>query len=113
MKWDIDKALRALEHLETSGTSLDRILVRLDDTEGIKRLGLVTKKTSGYSTVWALGLGKLSQRKLFFHGWTIREAYLKARKAVKKMPSDDLVWYGIPTLKKRSNSYASARRKRK
>jgi hypothetical protein len=113
MKWDIDKALALLEDPGTSGTSLDRILIHVADAEGMKRLGLKFRKTGGYAIVWALGLGKLAQRKIFFHGKTIHEAYLKARRAVKKMSATDRAWYGIPTPKKRSNSYASARRKAK
>jgi len=113
MKWDIDKALTKLEDPATTGTSLDRILLRLDDTEAMKRLGLKPKKTEGYAVAWAIGIGKQAQRKLFFHGFTIREAYLKARRFVKTMGPEDRAWYGIPAFKKRSNSFATARRKRK
>jgi hypothetical protein len=114
MKWDIDKALQQLEHPGTSGTVVERVLIRVDDDSTVKRLGLKFKKgLTGYQIVWVLGLGKLSQRKLFFHGRTIREAYLEARRGVKKMSAADRDWYGIPAPKKRSNSYASARRKKK
>jgi hypothetical protein len=112
MKWDIDKALRQLEDPRASGTAIDRILVDATNPQLLADLRLTTPKTSETAAVaWAVGIGKSAQRKLFFYGWTIREAYLKARREVKKMTLSAREGYGIPTPKKRSNSYASARKK--
>lgn len=113
MKWDIDKALRSLEDPHSAGTSVDRTLIDVSHTQLLADLRLKAPKgAEGSMLVWTLGIGKLAQRKLFIHGWSIREAYLKARRIVNKMTVSDRTWYGIPTPKKR-NSYASARRKAK
>lgn len=113
MKWDIDKALSLLEIPGTAGTCIDRVLVGLRDTGTIERLGLTSRKTSeGHAMVWALGLGKLANRKVWFYGWTIREAYLKAKKAVKKMSTEDLCWYGIQPPRSKKNSFISARKRK-
>jgi hypothetical protein len=119
MKWDIDKALDALENTGAPGTVIERIQVDPEDEVVLKQIAL--KVTPGvrrkyesqrYFPVRVVGIGKLQERKLWFHGWTIREAYLRARRAIMKMSASDLAWYGVVPKKKR-NSFTTARRKRK
>lgn len=119
MKWDIDKALKGLESSGTQGTLFERILINPEDQGVLSNLGLkltpalkakMKSESLQLLPAWALGVGKSAQRKLFFHAWTLREAYLKARRGVKKMTPSDLAWYGL-TVPKKSNSYAAAKRK--
>ncbi len=121
MKWDIDKAILALEAAGGPGTVLERILINPEDEAVQKTLGLklsvadrAKAKKMGQQLVaaWAMGVGKSATRKLFFYAWTIREAYLMARRGLKKLSPSDLAWYGVAIPKKR-NSFAAAKRKKK
>ena len=117
MKWDIDKALLALEASGSPGSVLERVLVNPEDTPLLTSLKLkvppkVKNQNLQLVPVWCLGLGKSAQRKIFFHAWTIREAYLRARRGLKAMTKGDLEWYGVAVPRK-SNSYAAAKRKAK
>jgi hypothetical protein len=84
-KWDIDKALGSLEAiLETTipGTILQKIIM---DTSLMVEVGMKPKPEHverGHGIVWSLGIGELLEAKRFFHGHTIREAYLRARKGL-------------------------------
>lgn len=116
MKWDIDKALSALES-GGSGTIIETLQVDLTDTLVLKQLGLkptpyIRRTYERFAPVRVLGVGKLQARKLFFHGWTIREAFLKARRTLQQLSKSELDWYGVVIVKKR-NSFASARRKKR
>ncbi len=121
MKWNIDKAIEALEGTPAPGSVIERVLVNPDDAELLGNLKLkltpairsrVNNENLQLVPVWCFGVGKLAQRKLFFHGWTIREAYLLARRSLKEMSKSDLEWYGVAVPRK-SNSYAAAKRKHK
>jgi hypothetical protein len=118
MKWDIDKAIRALETSNGPGTVLERVVINPQDVGLLAILDLkltpkqwakAEKENLQTAVVWAFGIGRLAQRKLFFHAWTIREAYLKARRKLKTMSKGDLEWYGVQ-LPKKSNSFAAAKR---
>jgi hypothetical protein len=114
MKWDIDKALASLEDPKTAGTDICRVMVDVTNPQLLADLRLSAPKTDlKVLPAWVLCLGPMMGRKLMVYGWTIREAHLKARRDVKKMTLSMRQAYGLPTPKKRSNSYASARRSRK
>jgi hypothetical protein len=89
VRWDIDKAL-----------------VSLGGDPNIQQAHLSvageTKK------VWCIKFTKA----LLFHGRSIHEAYLNARRELKKLDDETLTVAGITRPKKRSNSYATARRKK-
>jgi hypothetical protein len=82
-KWDIDNLLRKLEPEYGAGTSLERVVM---DFEVLKKEGLKPTEAQlkrGTANVWCLGLGFLGMPKAFFYGQTIRQAFLRARKAAK------------------------------
>lgn len=110
MKWDIDKALKALE-LEyiVPGTSFSRVLldVGLMEREGMKPTA--KEKEDRSIRAWCFGIGRLLEAKEFFYGRTIREAYLKARRFLKKLNSQQREVLGVQ-LPKRSNNYMAAKR---
>jgi len=111
MKWDIDKALRNIEATDIPGTDIQRLLldITLFETYGVKPTPEQVQRKGGY--VWCLAIGKQLQRKLFFYGNEIHEAYLKARRQVKKLTPEECMFYGVKVPKKR-NTYASAKRKK-
>jgi hypothetical protein len=83
MKWDIDKALRPYEPDSLPGTTLTRIYL---DVACLKRDKLkITPETleRGGVNGWCLGIGHIHLAKAFFYGLTIRECFLRARKAAK------------------------------
>jgi hypothetical protein len=95
MRWNIDKSLAALEVGQSvPGTALQRVLM---DAAIMIQEGLKPKSEHlerGHGFVWCLSIGLAYERKFFFHGHTIREAYLRARKGLgltkkgrKKCPS--------------------------
>lgn len=103
MKWDIDKALRALEDSTVPGTSVGRVV--LSGVELMEReVGRLTaeEREKGYVLVWCLGLGKTYERKVFVYGRTIRAAHLRARKVVKTMTPDEREFYGVKGPKARA-----------
>ena len=109
MKWDIDKALRALEDSQIPGTTVSRVF--LYGTETMERAGLVPtaeELTKDSIFAWCLALGKIQERKLFVYGRTIRSAYLKARKIIKSLSAEDLAFFGLKAPN-RSNSFLAAR----
>ena len=111
MNWDIDKALTALEDSSIPGTAINRVLMDLDTMkrEGIKPTPAQVERKCGF--VWGLSIGRQNDRKVFFHAHTIHEAFLKARRALKKASPAEREFFGVKIPKKR-NSYASARRKK-
>jgi hypothetical protein len=82
-KWDIDKALQKLEPIRAAGTMIERAMVEVDvmKTKGVKPTPLQVEK--GYGMLWCVGLGIMGMPKAFFYGQTIRQAFLRARKAAK------------------------------
>lgn len=100
-KWDIDKALLAVEASLIPGTSISR--VTLSGVELMEReLGKLRdeERQKGYVAVWSLGLGRLHEPKRFIYGRTIREAYLRARRVLKKMGPEEKVFLGVQVPKK-------------
>jgi len=109
MKWDIDKALKSYEPESCPGTTISRVLMGTDlfQRHGIKlpHASKLSKKPSGNTvsvevdevvtmipfveskiesmSVWCLAIGFVMEPKAFFYGLTIRECFLKARKAAK------------------------------
>ncbi len=87
MKWNPDKAFAQLEAtLPTNapGTELRRIVM---ETRVMPEHGLKPKTAdvaAGQGLVWCLAIGVMQMPKRFFYGRTIREAYLKARRALLK-----------------------------
>lgn len=111
MKWDIDKALSKLEASSIAGTTISRVLVDYENAATLEKLGLKAPR-SKKSKAWCVGLGLLHTPKLFFHGWTIHEAYLKCRKAVRELSAESLQFYGLTKPTKRSNSFNTARKRK-
>lgn len=101
MKWDIDKALIALEASGIAGTTLTRVMVSGEDMMK-EKIGRITdeERAQGYAKVWCLALGKLDERKLFVYDHTIHSAYLKARKVVRMLSDEDLKFLGLRRPKK-------------
>jgi hypothetical protein len=100
-KWDIDKALRALEASMIPGTSIIR--VTLGGAELMQReLGELTdeERQNDFANVWSLGLGRLNERHRFIYARTIREAYLRARRILKEMSPEEKAFFGVQAPKK-------------
>jgi len=113
MKWDIDKALTALEDSQIPGTTISRVF--LYGVEIMDRAGIVpTAEELAKDSIqaWCLALGRIQEHKLFIHGRTLRAAYLKARKVIKKLSSEELVHYGLKKPKY-SKGFEEARKFRK
>jgi len=89
MRWDIDKALKDLG----GDPIISKATLTVD---------------GGPRQIWVLKLNKH-----LFHGRSIHETYLNARKGLKKLPPEVLAAEGLKKPRKRSNSYASARRKKR
>lgn len=113
MRWDVDKALRALEDSIIPGTGFQRVtmsgLEMLEEHLG-KELRDEDRKR-GYAHLWCLGLGCQTQRKLFVYGYTVRTAYLRARKIVRKLPQEDLTLFGLVRPRKRKKAPSLQRRR--
>ena len=111
MKWDIDKALRALE-CDVPGTSISRVMadVPFMELHGFK----VTdqERARGGSLIWGIALGRLMEPKSFFYGRGIREAYLRARKFIRSLNDQQRKELGV-RLPRKSNTYLAAQRKSK
>jgi len=90
VRWDIDKALTSL-----GGEPV------------IQKATLTIEGEQ--KPVCCIKFGK----NILFHGRSIHEAYLNARKGLKKLDDAALIELGLIRPRKRSNSYASARRKKK
>lgn len=114
MKWDIDKALKALEGEGFPGTVICRVLLSGGDIIQRSNIPKPTEKELEFGVkAWSLGLGRAQSPKFFVFGRSIRSAYLQARKIIKKMNPKAREAYGIKAPKKNANSFASARRKHK
>ena len=91
MKWDVDRALEQLEGLLKSpvsnvppGTGVTRVYA---ETAFAYQHGIKPRTGDDpYILLWCLSVGYLMKPKEFFYGRTIREVYLKARKALLKKP---------------------------
>lgn len=85
-KWNIDKAILKLEKATYDGIPLGTIIQRvlldhaLLEKEGLRRKS--DHKDGGSTIVWCLALGPFGMAKRFFYGYTIYQAYQKARKFV-------------------------------
>lgn len=90
MKWDIDKALAALEDSGIAGTTITRVMIETPELIE-EKLGNVTEaeRTAGYAKAVCLALGKMSERKIFIHGRTIHSAYRRARLVVRRRSPGD------------------------
>lgn len=105
MKWDIDKAVASLEGSGVCGTSFSR--VELGDVEVMERyLGkavTAADRERGHVLVWCLSLGLIPYPKLFFYERTLHRLYLKTRRAVRSLSTEDLEYYGLkaPNRRKR------------
>lgn len=87
MKWNVDSDIQRLESLlecqDTPGTQIFRMLV---DKNFLDSMAMVPPKgTTGSSFfIWGILIGKMGFPKyMLSHGFTIKEAYLKAYKVVK------------------------------
>jgi hypothetical protein len=111
MKWDIDKALGTLE-LETPGTTAQRVIMSASLMKQHKLRVSKDDLERGSRIIWCLALGPLHLPKASFYGITIREAYLTARRFVKKASEQELLDMGIerPVY---SKGYLEARKQRK
>lgn len=106
MKWNIDKALTALESSNLPGTSVQRVTV--SGVELLEQhLGKELRdedRQRGYAHLWCLGLGRESHRKLFIYGYEIRTAYLRARRVMRRLPKEDLEFFGLARPRKRKKA---------
>jgi len=110
MKWDIDKALKALEDgSRISGTTVSRIQISGEDHAlkfGIRFTA--AERERGCAFVWCLALGIIQLPKLFFYDREIHGAYIKAKKAIKNLSDDELLYYAL-RKPRRSNSFMAAK----
>jgi len=104
MKWDIDKSLREFEAEILPGTNVSRALVDVHilEKQGVRLTPEQKKEDRQSVVVWSLAIGQMHRPKAFFYGQTIRQCYLRARKAVKKAKNGVLldVWGGEISLPK-------------
>ncbi len=109
MKWDIDKALVPLEPELSKGTALTRVLLSFDE---LRRLGFKVKpETAGFTEAWCLTLGKTRGPKLAYYGFGIHEAFLKAKKDIRRLKGKEaLTVVGLKPPRKKRNSFVSARK---
>jgi hypothetical protein len=104
MKWDIDKALKPLEPERLIGTSITRFYLDIDllKQEKLKITPETLERRGTHG--WCLGVGHVHLAKAFFYGLTIRECFLRARKAAKQQTLDQVTPWGRqefkPKLKK-------------
>lgn len=103
MRWDIDKAIEALEESGISGTLMQRVTV--SGAELLEQhLGKALRdedRARGYARVWCLGLGKENERKLFIYGYRLHTAFLKARQVVRRLSKEELEFYGLAQPQRR------------
>jgi len=84
MKWNIDCEIAKLEPSTAPGTQINRVLA---DVASMKNFGVKPTPAQidrGHGNIWVVALGYSYMPKAFFYGHTIREAFLKARKAAKQ-----------------------------
>ena len=102
MRWDIDKKL---SDLLASGAADPSITIANLDRAQWQSQGLSLPKRvdvgQSWIKVWCIALGYSNQDKLVTYGFTIREAYLKARKAIKSLTPEELQAYGLKGPKKK------------
>jgi hypothetical protein len=98
-KWNIDKQLAKLEPGDTAGTLIQRVLadVAFMTAHGVKPTPEQLER--GHGNIWCVGLGFMNEPKVTFYGQTIREAFLRARKAAKKDREAMSTPWGSPALK--------------
>jgi hypothetical protein len=84
MKWDIDTELLKLEPETIAGTQIVRVYmdVSIMLKEGLRPTP--AQKERGAGLVWSIALGQIRMPKAFFYGQTIRQAFLRACKAMRK-----------------------------
>ena len=103
MKWDIDRALASLVGSPESDTTINRVSLYgvelMDQHLGSKTL-TAAERERGHITVWCIGLGKLHQRKLLLYARSLHELYLKARRTVRKLSSEELDELGLKMPKR-------------
>lgn len=107
MKWDIDRALTALEDTGAAGTSISRVdIMGADEMERLLGNVTDTERAKEGILVWCIALGALRGPKLFIYGRTIRAAYLRARKVIRRLSPEDLMVYRlrVPTKKPRKKA---------
>lgn len=113
MKWDIDKAIAALEDSTIAGTLMGRVTI--SGVELLEQhLGKTLRKEDrerGYAKVWCLTLGKENERKLFIYGYNLHTACLKARRIVRELSQEDLDFFGLKTPRRRKRAATRARRR--
>jgi hypothetical protein len=83
VKWDIDRAIAPYEPITIPGTTFQRVLMAITQVrkEGLK---IPSDKTDGESmTVWQLAVGCNGMPKHFVYGHTMRECFLRLRRAVR------------------------------
>ncbi len=139
MKWDIDAALKQLSDGAKSTPLLTLALVTNEflAAQGLRvprskrgvvclcnpktasdaiRLALnlscpVHGKDREEHHVWCIALGRVYQAKVFVYGFSIREAYLRARRMVKAMSKAEQAELGLRAPKK-GGSFQGSRKKK-
>ena len=105
MKWDIDKALLALEPESCQGTALQRavvdvkLLTTAPEAYRLRYGGGKIRPTAeelerGRVLLWCLSIGLSYAPKAMFYARTIRGAYLQAVRAVKESKLDSATPWG-------------------
>lgn len=109
MKWDIDKAIRALENADAPDTSVNYVYtdIAFAESHGVKPTAEQRQRNG--ARLCCLAMGRTHASKIFAYGQTFREAYLKMRAAIKKMNRQDLDYFGVQ-IPQKSNSYMAARK---
>lgn len=117
MKWNADKELLRLERVlggNPQDTRVDRVWLSIADMtlHGVtlpadkpQELGSSSRVTRTQCLVWKVSFGPLDFPTFGF-GWTIHEAYLKARRAAKSMK-------GRRRLTKKLNRFKRSEKKSK
>jgi Asp-tRNA(Asn)/Glu-tRNA(Gln) amidotransferase A subunit family amidase len=116
VKWDPDKALAALEPSSCPGTGFTRLHLPVSfmTTVGLKPTAAEVER--GGTNAWCLSIGYAYAPKAFFYGRTMRDTFLKARRAVKGKALRTFTPWGNqpfePTLKKKKAPDLRKRRAR-
>jgi hypothetical protein len=114
MKWDIDKALT---ELAAPGVMWQALIARaMVDRALWKKYNLNPKSVeAGKESIlcWSLGLGRWHDPKIIIYALTIRELYLRARKIIKGLSTEEADYYGVKGKPKRKKFERRERKPKK
>lgn len=101
MHWDIDKNLSDLLASNDADPIITKVTISFDQCQdyGID-LPKCRDVEQSRLRIWCISLGYSNQARLVIYGMTIREVYLRARKAIKDLSPEALQAYGLKGPKK-------------